>query len=394
MNPLATFLCEIFDDASLRRFVSAGEQGEAIAVQLPGAGASLASLANASARQICQRGLVAATVKRLHAEFPNRSPDIARLAAEDAGDPARRRRSPRTVGLLLVGNGLLALAMLTAEFSLDFAITPPDLPPLAFAADGLFAITLGAWLIHDDGPRAVTIAALYLLTWAVGWAVYAFASDQAALGLGPVLFAAPSLVLLGRRSTGKLGRTLVAFPLVLYFTFGAATLCWLLAGFSPNTALVVQDGDPVRSHYVTDGRGHRIDLPFGGWVRASAGADARLGRDLVLAVAHPPSGSVVSVFDITRPGGTQDIDQCVDALFGHLTAHGEHWELISRQPLASAPNEGRLLRFRLAEKGLMFEGWMVVRTANDRVYQVNAYGWDWQFPAVEQSLRGIVESFR
>lgn len=393
MIHLADLLCELFDDASLRRFVIAGEQGEAIAAQLPGAGASVAALANASARQIGQRGLVPVTVKRLNAEFPHRALDIAKISAGSAGKPGRSGPATRIVGQLLIGNALLSLAMLTAELSLDFPIPIPEFLPLALVADALFAITLGTWLMHDDRPRGVTIAALYLLAESVGGAVYSFASDQTALAFVLLAFDIPLLVLLGIRSIGRLGRALVAFPLVLYFAFFGLLLCFFLSGFSPSTAVYFEDGEPVLSHYVTGGRGHRIDLPFGGWVKAKPSSVAQFGEELVLAIGHPPSDSVVSIFDIARPGDAQDIDQCVDFLFGQIIARTERWELISRQPLTSGP-DGRLLRYRFTRNGFTFEGWMVVWMEDDRVYQVNAYASALRFAAVEPRLRGTVESFR
>lgn len=78
---LHDLLCSLFEAAHLRRFLSFGEEGDAIARALPADRAPMAELVDAALAQLRRRGLVPSLWERLRHEFPRRRVDIDRVAA-------------------------------------------------------------------------------------------------------------------------------------------------------------------------------------------------------------------------------------------------------------------------------------------------------------------------
>lgn len=74
-SALHDLLCGLFKESSLRRFLSFGEQGEAILRMMPEK-ASLAEQVDGAVEQLMFRGLVAVTLARLRVEFPRRRAEI------------------------------------------------------------------------------------------------------------------------------------------------------------------------------------------------------------------------------------------------------------------------------------------------------------------------------
>lgn len=408
---LADLLCELFDARGLRRFLRTGEQGEDIAVHLPGDEAPLVHLADVASEQLRRRGLVAPTVARLWVEFPRRRlevEDVARRLGLDKDAQAIEFR-PHSTELLRgplrtrMAGGILSVY--SAQRLLGLAVqsyhdrTPAVLqgvPKVVYTLTLFIVMFLGVSLMRGRRKEMATFAVYGGLSLAVVETTILSARGAGWLTASFILFYAPVLMLLRRRAPiGKLRTALLAVPL-LYYLAGLALGTWMvLTGRDSWTHDLAIGSQPVTAHFINGASGYRIDLPTSGWRKADPEQIRRLelNEGMDMALVHVQDDVVLTVFEIPLPEDAQKIDAQTDDLLMTFTGESEDWEILEREPHVRHPSSGEIIHLLIEERFVTFECLMAVVRTSDRLFQVNLLAPRDRFAVAASRLRGIVESF-
>ncbi|UQA56571.1 hypothetical protein [Polyangium aurulentum] len=177
--------------------------------------------------------------------------------------------------------------------------------------------------------------------------------------------------------------TLVGFAMKVT---GGSPITWLLqrAAVESGPAGVVTG---VASHY-------HITAPSDRWHLRKAQIAK---KDNPLAdrwLTRPDVDAHVLVVDELSSGGLFAIEPLADVVIDNMKSASTSFELHSREPLKTYPEDGRFMHMRYTTNGLDITAYTAAVASGNRGYQVIAFAATKTFPEVEGELRSLVESFQ
>jgi hypothetical protein len=325
------------------------------------------------------------------------APPTAAIALHPTQAPALQELSigPRIAGGLLLVNAALVL--------LEFAIVKSDAAggstPFDSPGRGLISacidVGIGVSLLKNNRrvvPWAIARAAfgLVLLTLMLAFKDPYLAAMQATM-CGSML-----ALLIGNASKPRVAVAASFFGLYALLSFiGIAAS---VTGRNPIAALIQGASGQIESApagVVTGEASHyRIMAPSDRWHLRNPGAAK---KDNPLAdrwLIRPDVDAHVLIIDERSTNGLFLIEPLADAVVKNVKDTSKSFQLHSRTPLKTYPEDGRLLHMQYSTNGLDITAYTAVVASGDRGYQVMAFAETKTFPEVEGELRRLVESFR
>ncbi len=323
-------------------------------------------------------------VVALHDPFPS---DSGLLLQSRQATP-----SQRIAGGMLVVNAALSLVALE--------VVPTAMKSAAFLGPGtivsaIFDVVIGTLLIMNYGrlvPWAMVRTVLGLLLFTL---LHVSAGDLLSAGIQVGISCALLLLLIGRAGVVRLGVGCVLFS--GYLLLSVAGLSVSVTGYNPIGRVMLGlkgELDGAASGAVL---GHaspyHLQIPDTGWYHRNRAVAL---RDNPLAdrwLVQPSHDWHLMVIDEPVPG-VAPIDRYTDAVINNTKNVASSYTLVSREPLAAYPEDGRLIHTRYSIQGLNFEAWVALVSAHGHSYQVMGMSQQVGFAAGSAELRALVESFR
>lgn len=321
----------------------------------------------------------------LHDPFPS---DSALLLQTRGATSAQR-----IAGGMLVVNAALSFVAL--------ALVPAAMKSAAFLGpgtilSGIFDVIIGTLLILNHGrlvPWALVRTVLGMVLFTL---LHVSAGDLLNAGIQVAISCGVLLLLIGRAGLVRLGVGCLLFS--LYLLLSVAGLSVVLTGYNPIGRVVLGlkgelDG-AVAGAVVGVASPYHLQVPDTGWYRRDRAVAL---RDNPLAdqwLVQPSRDTHLMVIDERVPGGVAPIDLYADAVINNTRNVSASFTLVSREPLAAYPEDGRLLHTKYSIQGMDFESWVGVVSAPGRSYQIMAMTRQVGFAAASSELRALVEAFR
>jgi hypothetical protein len=111
-------------------------------------------------------------------------------------------------------------------------------------------------------------------------------------------------------------------------------------------------------------------------------------------LVRPDVDAHVLIIAERSQSGLFAIEPLADVVVKNAKDTSSSFDLHSKKPLRTYPEDGRLLHMRYTMSGLDITAYTGVVAAGDRAYQVMAFASTKVFPEIEGELLGIVESFK
>lgn len=299
----------------------------------------------------------------------------------------------RLAGGMLVVNALLSFVALGL---IPDAPKSTALPGPGSVVSGIFDVVIGTMLIFNHGRMAAWALVRVVLGLVLFTLLYVVAGDLVTAAVQVGLSSALLLLLIGRAGILRLALGCVLFS--LYLLVSVAGISALTTGHNPLGGLILGLKGELDGHVAgaVEGRASpfRLQVPDTGWSRRNAAIASRDNPLADLWLVQPNHDSHVVVIDEPSPGALAPIDVFTDAVIANNRNAASSFTLVSTEPLAAYPEDGRLLHTKYTIQDMNFEAWIGLVAVPGHSYQILGMTQQIGFAASSAELRAMVESFR
>lgn len=202
------------------------------------------------------------------------------------------------------------------------------------------------------------------------------------------------LLLLGNAGRPRLLAGSAVF--FLYSLLNIAGLSATMLGVNPLGPIIQRAmGDIESAPDVLIGQSahYHIKKPSSRWYLRRAEAAKKTNALSDLWLTRPDLDAHVMIVVEKVPGQRLSVDGLTDAMVQNAKNAASQFAELSREPLRSLPNQGRLVHLQATVDGQKLEYLSAAVATYERGYQILAFASQKSFPKVEAELRSILDSF-
>jgi len=261
---------------------------------------------------------------------------------------------------------------------------------------GVADLLLGVWLLRGRG-RAVNWAIAKALLGLVGYPLVQLAHEPFTLvALVTISEFGLLLLLVGHARVRRIAAgILAAAPYLALLTVGLyaaiterpVAALGRLVGEDDGLTAAPAELSGVAGEYV-------FEIPATGWRLRPRETPAAGELQVDLALSRPDVAAEFAILVEPREDAPlADPDELVEVVLANDRAGADHYDVVSREPLARYPAIGRLVHTRDTRGDEQTDTLIAVIVTRQLEYRIVAFAPHADFPAVETELRALIDSF-